>query len=136
ADRTFLVDRTTQHVHDPTQGFNTHGYRDRCAGIFHVQATLEAFGAAHGDGTNHAITQLLLNFQSGFTTLDQQRVIYLGHGIARKFHVDDRADDLNDTSATHARFLVTSVICAASNRCSATHDFGNFLGDRRLTGLV
>ncbi len=110
ADLATLVDGATQNVHDPAQGLGAHGHGNRFAGVGCFQATLEAFGAAHGDGTNNAVTQLLLDFQSCFATFKQQCVIYVGNGVTWKFHVDNRANDLNDVSATHARFLVISIV--------------------------
>src|SRR5680860_863467 len=106
ADRALFVDRTTQNVHDTAQGLGTNRYRDCLACVFCFQASLNAVSAAHGDGTNDSVTQLLLDFQSCFATFKQQCVIYLGYGVTWKFHVDNRANDLNDLSATHARFLV------------------------------
>ncbi|MNZ66620.1 hypothetical protein D3C78_848490 [compost metagenome] len=105
ADGTGFVDRVAQYVHDPAQGRFTDRYGDGCAGAVHVQATLEAFGGTHRNGTNHAVAQLLLNFQGGFDALDLQGFIDVRHCIAREFHVDYGADDLNDTSATHVWFL-------------------------------
>ena len=105
-DLALLVNGTTQNVHDPAQSLGTNRYRDRLAGVFCFQATLQALGAAHGDGTNNAVAQLLLDFQSCFATFKQQCVVNAWHGVTWKFHVDNRANDLNDVSATHARFLV------------------------------
>ena len=50
-----------------------------------------------------ALQPLLLNRQQLARPLD------LGHHIARKFHVDDRADDLYDSSAAHVRILYLKV---------------------------
>ena len=41
----------------------TDRYGDGLASVVNVQTTLQAFGRAHGDGTNHAVAQLLLNFR-------------------------------------------------------------------------
>src|SRR5690606_6595255 len=80
------------------------------------------------------VAQLLLDFQGGCRALYLQRVIDVRHLIARKFHVDDGADDLNDTSTTHVWFLCLSE--PFLNRGSAADDFRNLLSDRSLTGLV
>src|SRR5690606_15084689 len=101
ADGTGFVDRVAQDVHDAAQGRLADRNGDAGAGVGDVQATLEAFGRTHGDGTNDAVAQLLLHFQGGFRAFNLQRVIDVRHLIARKFHVDNGADDLNDTSATH-----------------------------------
>ena len=100
-----FVDRVAQHVHDPAQGRFTDRYGDGLARAVDVQATLEAFGRTHRNGTYHAVAQLLLNFQGGFGANYFQRFINTRHLVTRKFHVDDGADDLNDTSATHLWFL-------------------------------
>src|SRR5690606_25709197 len=133
-NRTGFVDRLTQHVHDATQGASTYRYRNRRTGIGYIQATLETFGRTHGDGTDNAVAQLLLDFQGSFRALYFQRVINVRYQIARKFHVDNGADDLNDTSATHVWFL--RIFEPFLNRGSAADDFRNFLRDRRLTSLV
>ncbi len=104
-NRTGFVDGLAQDVHDAAQGAGTNRYLDGSAGVVDVEATLEAFGRTHGDGTDNAVAQLLLDFQGGLGALNFQRVIDVRYLIARKFHVDDGADDLNDTSATHVWFL-------------------------------
>src|SRR5690606_13094616 len=104
-NRTGFVDRLAEDVHDTAQGAGTNRYLNGLAAVFDVQATLEAFGRTHGDGTNNAVAQLLLDFQGGLGALYFQRVIDIRHLIAWKFHVDDGADDLNDTSTTHFWFL-------------------------------
>ncbi|MCY1417664.1 hypothetical protein D9M71_332040 [compost metagenome] len=105
ADGTGFVDRVAQNVHDPAQGRLADRHGDGSTGAVHVQATLEAFGGTHRNGTNHAVAQLLLDFQGGFDALNLQGFVDFRHGIAREFHVDYGADDLNDTSATHVWFL-------------------------------
>ncbi|MCY1503454.1 hypothetical protein D9M68_375790 [compost metagenome] len=105
ADGAGFVDGVAQHVHDAAQGRFTDRDSDGSASVGDVQATLEAFGRTHCDGTNHAVAQLLLDFQGGFDAADFQRVVDVRHLITREFHVDNGADDLNDTSATHIWFL-------------------------------
>ena len=104
-DRASFVDRVAQDVHDTTQGCLTDRYRDGSLGVDNIQTALQTFGRAHRNGTNHAVAQLLLNFQGGFRALYFQRVVNTRHGITWEFHVDDGADDLNDTSATHSWIL-------------------------------
>ncbi|MCY1551703.1 hypothetical protein D9M68_880490 [compost metagenome] len=105
ADRAGFVDRVAEHVHDPAEGRLADRDRDAGAGVGDVQAALQAFGRTHGDGTHHAVAQLLLNFQSGFDALHFQGVVDGRHLITLELHVDHGADDLNDTSATHIWFL-------------------------------
>src|SRR5690606_18296550 len=129
-DRSGFVDGVAQHVHDTAQGCFTDRYRDGLVGAGDVQATLEAFGRTHRNGTHHAVAQLLLNFQSGFGTDYFQRLVYGWHLITREFHVDNGADDLNDTSATHLWFL--RIFEPVLNRGGAAGDFRTIYGDRGL----
>ncbi len=105
ADRARFIDRIAEDVHDPAQGFHPNRNLDASTGAGDVETALEAFGRTHGDGTDDAVAQLLLDFQGGFRALYLQRVIDVRDLIAREFHVDNGADDLNDTSATHLWFL-------------------------------
>ncbi|MNH11936.1 hypothetical protein D3C79_714650 [compost metagenome] len=105
ADRAGLVDRVAQYVHDTAQGGLTNRNGNGSAGVNDFQTALQAFGRAHRNGTNHAVAQLLLNFQGGFRALYFQRVVNTRHDVTWEFHVDDGADDLNDTSATHSWIL-------------------------------
>ena len=104
-DRASFVNRVAQYVHDPAQGRFTDRYGDGCARVDYVQTALQAFGGTHRNGTNYAVAQLLLNFQSSFRALYFQRVVDARYAVAWKFHVDNGADDLNDTSATHSWIL-------------------------------
>ncbi|MNX53632.1 hypothetical protein D3C86_843330 [compost metagenome] len=106
SDWTCFVDRVAQNVHDPAQSRFTDRYGDGCARVDNVQTALQAFGGTHRNGTNHAVAQLLLNFQSGpGRALYCQRVVDARYAVAWEFHVDNGADDLNDTSATHSWIL-------------------------------
>ena len=101
-----FVDRVAQYVHDPAQGRFTDWYGDGCARIGNFQTALQALGGTHRNGANHAVAQLLLNFQGGFGRAHYfQRVVDARYAVAWKFHVDNGADDLNDTSATHSWIL-------------------------------
>src|SRR5690606_21465464 len=62
-DRAGFVDRATQHVHDTTQGAGTNRHRDGLAGVLDVHAAAQAVGRTQGNGTHHAVTELLLNFK-------------------------------------------------------------------------
>ena len=46
--------------------------------------------------------ELLLHFEGQIHVIELERVVDLGDLIARKFHIDDRADDLHDFAAGHA----------------------------------
>src|SRR5690554_984274 len=105
-DRTTLVDRVTQNVHDATQSCRTNGYGNRCTGIGRFQSTAQTFGLTHGNCTHDTIAQLLLNFQCQAGFSDGQCVVNLGHAVTREFHVNYRTNNLNNTSATHVRILI------------------------------
>ncbi len=104
-DRASFVDRVAQDVHDTAQGRFTDRDGNGCAAVDDVQTALQAFGRAHRNSTNHAVAQLLLNFQGGFRAFYFQRVVNTRYDVTWEFHVDDGADDLNDTSATHSWIL-------------------------------
>ena len=105
-NRASFVDRVAQNVHDPAQSRFTDWNGDGCARVGDFQTALQALGGTHRNGTNHAVAQLLLNFQSGSgRALYFQRVVDARYVFAWKFHVDHGADDLNDTSATHSWIL-------------------------------
>jgi hypothetical protein len=102
-DRAALVDGIAEHVHDAAERLAAHRHGDRCTGVLHRQAAGEALGGAHGNGAHDTVTELLLHFEGQVFFRDLQGVINLRHGIAGKLHVDNRADDLYDSSATHVR---------------------------------
>lgn len=58
----------------------------------------------------------------------------LRNAIALKLDVDNRADDLNDTTATHCCLLNSNLIML--NGSGTANDLGNFLSNRGLTQLV
>jgi hypothetical protein len=63
SDRAHFVHRLAQHVHDAAQGGLAHRHRDGGAGVLHHGAALQAVGGTHGDGADHAVTQLLLDLE-------------------------------------------------------------------------
>ena len=62
---------------------------------------LQAFGHAHGDRAHDAVAELLLHFERQLDVLELQRLVDLRDLLARKFHVDDRADDLHNLAGSH-----------------------------------
>ena len=100
-DGAALVDGAAENVHDAAEGLGADGDGNRCAGILHDQAPAQPFGAAEGDGSHHAVAELLLHFEGDVGVVDGQRVVYLGHAFPLELHVDDRSDDLYDSTATH-----------------------------------
>ena len=108
-DGTTFVDGVTQYIHDTAQSFCAHGYFNFFVGVVDVQSAAQALRRTQRDRANHAITQLLLYFEGQTAVRNCQCVINLWHGIARKLHVDNGADNLYDTSATHVRFLLKTL---------------------------
>ncbi len=104
-DRTGLVDRAAEHVHDPAQRGLADRHGDRLAGVGGHQVALEPVGGAQRNGADDAIAQLLLHFQGDFGVVDLERVVHLRYLTAREFDVDDGADDLNDLALTHVDVL-------------------------------
>ncbi len=60
---TTLVDRAAQNVHNASQCRLADRHGDGCAGVGYGHATTKTVGRTHGDGANHAVAQLLLNFK-------------------------------------------------------------------------
>ena len=65
-----------------------------------IEAAAQAVGRTQRDGAHHAVAQLLLHFQRQRRAFHLERVVHLGHRVAREFHVHDGADALNDFSLT------------------------------------
>ena len=100
-DGAALVDGAAEHVHDAAEGFHPHGNRHRPAGVGDHQAPAQPLGAAEGDGAHHAVAELLLHFEGDVAVVDGEGVEHLGNTFPLELHVDDRADDLYDSTATH-----------------------------------
>src|SRR5690606_18894704 len=60
ADRTTLVDRVAEYIHDTAERFGANGHRNRRTGTGNRKTAAETLGRAHCDGAYDAITQLLL----------------------------------------------------------------------------
>ncbi len=99
--RAALVLRRAEHVHDATERCLADRHGDRAAGRLDLQAALQAFGHAHRDRAHDAVAELLLHFERQLDVLELERFINLRDLLARKFHVDDRADDLHDLAGRH-----------------------------------
>jgi hypothetical protein len=100
-NRTAVVLRDAQDVHDAAERALADGHRDRRAGGLDGEAALEAFGSAHRDGAHDAVAELLLHFEGEVSVGQLQRLVDLGDRVAREFHVDDGADDLGDLACSH-----------------------------------
>src|SRR5690606_23772852 len=107
-DGAALVDGATQNVHDAAQGRHTDRHRNGCARVGHSHAAAQAVGRTHGDRTNHAIAQLLLDFegQAGFgecgaVIRELESVIDVGNAVAGELNIHHGADALNDGTVAH-----------------------------------
>src|SRR5690606_38179504 len=129
-----------EHVHDAAQGALADRHGDGGAGVGHRETPGQALGGTHGDAAHHAVTQLLLDFEGEALVGHGQCIIDIRHLITGKLHVDHGADDLNNTSATHFRFLLKSALIfqrrARLDSGRSANNFRQFLGNGRLTGLV
>ena len=121
-DRTALVDRPAEHVHDAAEHAGAHGHLDVLAGAVHLHAALQAVGAAHRDRAHDAVAELLLHLERE-PLLDQlvlgigledQRVVDLRQRLALELHVDDGADALDDGSGA---FRLPCWFPCQSRRC-------------------
>ena len=99
--RTFLVLRLAEHVHDAAERARAHRHGNPLARAVDGEAAAQAFGRTHRDRAHDAVAELLLHFERQVNVIELERVVDLGDLIARKFHVDDRADDLHDFAAGH-----------------------------------
>jgi peptide chain release factor 1 len=106
-DRTGLVDRGAEHVHDAAERADAHRHRDRATGVVGNQVALQAVGGTERDRAHDAVAELLLHFQRDRSggALHLERVVHPRHALAREFDVDDRADDLNDLALVHCHSL-------------------------------
>ena len=100
-NRTGLVDRAAEHVHDATQRLGANGHHDRVLRVDHGHAAAQAVGGSERDGAHDAVTELLLHLERQADFVHLERVVDGGHLVAREFHVDHRTDALNDSSLVH-----------------------------------
>src|SRR5690349_1502084 len=100
---TLLVDGLAGHVeHTAHDGF-ADGHRNGSARIGNFHAALETFGAAHGDGANPVVAEMLLRLErqldlglcTGRGEFDGERVVD-ARQFVRELDVHDRTNDLND----------------------------------------
>ena len=104
-DRTGLVDRLADDIHDAAQHARAHRGLDRGAGVGHGLAARQALGRVHRDGADHVLTQVLGDFQNQGEGLARLLVDVLGvqgvqdrRQVAVELNVDDGADDLGDAA--------------------------------------
>jgi hypothetical protein len=109
-DRAAFVDRVAQDVHDAAEGGLADRHRDARAGVAHHAAAAQAVGRAQRDRAHDAVAQLLLDFERQRGAVHLQRVIDVGHLVARKLDVDHGADGLNDLAhGSRSRHLFSLI---------------------------
>ena len=101
--RATLVDRPAEDVHDASERAGPDRHRDRRAGVRHVHAAAQPVGGAERDGAHHTVAQLLLDLEreallrERLALLDErERIVDVGHRLARELDVDHRSDALDD----------------------------------------
>ena len=78
-----------------------------------IEVAAQAVGRTERDRAHDAVAELLLHFERDRRrAFDFQRVVHLRHLVARKFDVDDRADDLNYFALTHV-MLKMQFVCSS-----------------------
>ena len=93
-DRATFIARFAQHVQDPAKCCFTDWHGNRRASIRHLNAALETIAGAHGNTSNHAITQLLLDLQ-GLELRGGCLDVGIDHGADTRLHrVDQVLDEL------------------------------------------
>jgi hypothetical protein len=96
----------TGHIEDSSEDTFADWNGDRCAHRIDFHATGEAFGRAHGDRADPVLTKVLLDLECQVLLLaadfevDLKSVIDFGQcAVGRvELDIDNRADDLNDSS--------------------------------------
>ena len=94
-DRTLLVDRFADDVHDTTQRLRSDRHRNWRAGVGDFLAADHAIGDVHGDAADGALAQFLRHFQHQRAVFDLAgERIQDERQFAVELHVHDRPEDL------------------------------------------
>ena len=104
-NRSTLVNGIAGNIEDTTKNTRPNRNGNRCAGIGDIYTTLETVRGAHSNGTNPAVTEVLLNFENECTLFavkfigDFKSIINGGQLICfGEISVDNGANYLNDGS--------------------------------------
>src|SRR3546814_11018983 len=110
-----FIDGATQHVHDASQCAFADRYRNGSARVGHFHATAQAVGGTHGNGTHHAVAQLLLDFESktGFgktrAGVDElERVVTFWDAVAGELNIHHGADALRSEERREGKECVST----------------------------
>ena len=104
-NRSTLVNGIAGNIEDTTKNTGSNRNGNRCASVSDVYTTLETIRGAHSNGTNPAVTEVLLNFENECTLFavkfigDFKSIINGGQLICfGEISVDNGANNLNDGS--------------------------------------
>ena len=84
-----------------------HGYRG--AGVGYLETALETIGRTHRDRTHDTVTELVLHLEDQIHGIDLQCIVYLRHRSSWELDIHDGADNLNDFTRAHWRFLLAAL---------------------------
>mmetsp|Transcript_5226 Transcript_5226/g.14981 ORF Transcript_5226/g.14981 Transcript_5226/m.14981 type:complete len:245 (-) Transcript_5226:59-793(-) len=127
-NRTLLIDRLSDHVHDASQRLATDRNGDRRAGVHDGLSTGKSIRGLHSNATHSLVPDVLRDLEN------QTHVVVLhlegghdGRQVAVKVHVDDGTDDLRDlaTAGVHSRL-----------RSESTRQRGDAHTRRQTGGLI
>src|SRR3954471_6012888 len=117
--RALFIHGIARDVEDAAHHAFADRHGNRFAGIDHLVAAAEAFGAGHGNGANPVVAQMLLCFESelrrgtpGRREFDGERIKERRQCVA-EFHVHHGTDNLNDFSFIHGRKFYCPIAMAA-----------------------
>ena len=63
-DRTRFINGVSQHVHNAAECFLAYGHGNRRTCVVYRHTALQSVGTSHRNGTDYAVPQKLLHFQS------------------------------------------------------------------------
>jgi hypothetical protein len=115
-DRAALIHGFADHIKDPAKDSLTHWNRDCLAGGVDRHPALQAVSRRHCNCPNPVVAQLLLHFENKLLLgaiqfeVHLERFENLGQlGSLAEIGVNNGANDLNNSSLIHAKFIPTPV---------------------------
>ena len=100
-----VVDRLAENVEHASENFRTYGNGNRSVGGNGFETALEAVDRVHRDGSDSAVSKLLLDFENDglFAVFHFEGVVNVRNVSAFELNVDDDADNLLDDALFHAK---------------------------------
>ncbi len=103
-DRTCIVNRLADDVHDATKGLFADRNRDRGSGVGHGLAADQTFGGVHGDGAHGVLAEVLGNLENQATAhVFSFQSVHDRRKVIVEAHIDNGADDLRDAAGCTGR---------------------------------